>query len=119
VIVNQLSIVILADVWKNLEPKLIHRGWAIYENDFGPEEDEREGEKETGLQTFSLSRELKPEKNILFQAINGWRGQWPKTVVERKLSIRGHRVAAARDAPSHLRIGARCGKQGLRSLSVL
>jgi hypothetical protein len=36
---------ILADVWKNLEPKSIHRDWAIYEDHFGPEDDEGEGEK--------------------------------------------------------------------------
>jgi hypothetical protein len=36
---------ILVDVWKNLEPQSIHRGWAIYEDDFGPEDDQGEGEK--------------------------------------------------------------------------
>jgi hypothetical protein len=30
---------------KSLKPKLIHRGWAIYEDDFGPEDDEGEGQK--------------------------------------------------------------------------
>jgi hypothetical protein len=36
---------ILADAWKNLEPKPIHRSWAFYEDDFDPEDDEEEGEK--------------------------------------------------------------------------
>jgi hypothetical protein len=36
---------ILADVWNNLEPKSIRRGWDIYGDDFGPEDDEEEGEK--------------------------------------------------------------------------
>jgi hypothetical protein len=36
---------ILADVWKNLEPKSICRGWATYEDDFGPEDEEEEGQK--------------------------------------------------------------------------
>jgi hypothetical protein len=36
---------ILADVWKGLEPKSIYRGWAIYEDDFGPKDDEGEGAK--------------------------------------------------------------------------
>jgi hypothetical protein len=36
---------ILVDIWKNLEPKSIHRGWAIYGDDFDPEDDERQGEK--------------------------------------------------------------------------
>jgi hypothetical protein len=33
---------ILADIWKNVEPKSVHRGRAIYEDDFGPENDEGE-----------------------------------------------------------------------------
>jgi hypothetical protein len=36
---------ILVDVWKNLQPKSVHRGWAICEDDFDPEDAERQGEK--------------------------------------------------------------------------
>jgi hypothetical protein len=41
------------------------RGWAIDEDDFGPEDDDREGEKQISLQTFSFRRELQPEKHTL------------------------------------------------------
>jgi hypothetical protein len=55
----------LADAWKNLEPKSIHRGWVISHDDFGPEDDGEEGRKSISLQTFGSDRELQPEKHTL------------------------------------------------------
>jgi hypothetical protein len=37
-VTKAIAMDIFVDVWKNFEPKSIHRGWVIYEDDFGPED---------------------------------------------------------------------------------
>jgi hypothetical protein len=38
-VTKSVAIQILTEIWENLSPAAIHSGWAIYEDDFGPDAD--------------------------------------------------------------------------------
>jgi hypothetical protein len=40
------AVTILRDIWKNLSPASISLGWAIYVEDFGPDQDEADADWE-------------------------------------------------------------------------